>query len=44
MLELLSCEVKFPKMALWWLFRSCHCQQKGKKTLLDNMGLRRANI
>lgn len=31
MLELLSWEVKCPKMALWWLFWSCHCQQKGKK-------------
>lgn len=44
MLELLSCEVKFPKMALWWLFRSCHCQQKGKKNLSWIVGLRRANI
>lgn len=51
MLELLRWEVKFPKMALWWLFRSCHCQQKGgekkktkTKTFLDNVGLRGANI
>ena len=43
-------EAKFPKMALWCFFISCHCQQKGekkKKKLLNNVRLvqlRRANI